>query len=840
MFPSFPSLRIDLNSVLLGIAFACLAVILIWGFRHVFPAMKSTSKVRKKTTQIQHSEIFTRQYLNELYLYTQRIHLAGSIFPVDDILIEPYLLAPPIQSQPGEFLVSPSIVPQYLPYLPDWPEISSLVHGPKLSLAQALSGGSDLIIVGPAGCGKTTQLIHFISSLSRHSDQGSSFSGYLPVYIHIRQIDFSGKGSTEEKIFKAVSSNLSGLHPTSLKTILQQSFAHGKTILLVDGLDELSPTDLKKTVGFIRDFKSGHPKIQMVVTGAFETLTQLLELGFQPVVPAHWTQAQSTHFVSQWLTRWAAFNQDGPHPSNDPATMSAVENWVSTVQHRISPFEITLQMLLACSGFSAAEKPDQTIASYLKTIEPNGVDANAARSIALWMLQNKTNQINLKETIHLVESREGTQPFVEDSPESNAIEQSEKSQRNQKASAEKFIQSLAAAGMMLPTADGNYCFSHPIWFSYFGGTALDIDRAPSEDLLQLMDWQSGIEAIHFLSMVRDISPFVEAYQSEDDQPLYLRTLTAARWLPWSIESSSWRSAIFKKMAGFVKRDYLPFSTRLKFISAFALSGDPSIPTLLNYYLSSNDLTLRQLAILGFSLTGLQQNIAGMRNYLSDGHPLIRFAACLALGMYSHNKTAIEHIARALLHGDEPTRRLAAEILSTDEGEGYTILREAVGLDDILTRRAIVYGLVRIAEPWSNDLLQKIRVEDSQWVVRNAADQILETSGKLRPDIPHPLMDPHQAPWLIEFASKQGYGISPDKDVRDLLMQVIHSGTEEEILTSMDYLLSSPDEPYLVALLDLVYGQNSVLREAALCHLWLAAKSGYPPPPPQKIGLGYPN
>ena len=83
------------------------------------------------------------------------------------------------------------------------------------------------------------------------------------------------------------------------------------------------------------------------------------------------------------------------------------------------------------------------------------------------------------------------------------------------------------------------------------------------------------------------------------------------------------------------------------------------------------------------------------------------------------------MAQTLLHADEDLRRAAAKSLANDPKEGHAMLKDGVTMEDILLRRAIVYGLGRVDEPWSTELLQKMRVEDEQWVVRNSANEVLE-------------------------------------------------------------------------------------------------------------------
>jgi HEAT repeat protein len=831
MIPIFQSLRFDFGSFLLGCLSACLVGIIVWGFRKILPAMKSAPKTQQIKVAPRQAEAFGKAYLHELYLSTQRLHLAGNLFPLDEVMVEPLLLAPPVRSQPGDSQVSTSIIPHYLPYMPDWPELSSLVHGPKLRLAQAISGGMDISIIGPAGSGKTSLFIHLISCFTLHPEKVESISNLVPFYLSVRDLDLQSKGTPEEKMYKVISAGLFALNPSLLKAYFHDALVSGRALILLDGLDELSASEYEKYIPFVEDFKRTNPKARMVITSSREILLNQAPYEFTPLILAHWTQSDSAYFITNWFTKWAGVN---PDPANNPMNetgLSVIENALSTVQHRTTPFELTLQLMLACSGMPAPERPCDLLDKYLSTFKIDKPITAATARIGFSFLYNGFSQISSKELPQIVREAFTVTAAPDEASSDNPPEDA--------ASPEKAVQVLTSSGFLKQTPSGEVYFSHPLWLSYFAFLSMAGDHTANSDLLKLTRWQPGLDAIHFLAMTTDITVFADQYLSADDQPLFAQTLTGARWLPWSIETSAWRVTLFKKLALNISRSYYPFSTRLRFISALALSGDSTIPGLFNHYLSSGDDSLRQLAILGFALTGLPQNIAGMRNYLSDKNPQTRFAACLAMGTYSHQKIAIEHIARALLNGDEPTRRVAAEILATDHGDGYTILREAVTLEDILTRRAVVNGLAQIQEPWAMDILRKMQVEDSQWVVRNAAAQTLEVLEKGSPDVPRRISDPHNAPWLIEFASKQGYGISPEKDVTEILHLALNTGTDDEKNAAIDYLHYTPSDDYIASLYHLVYAPSGQLRETAIIALWNAAFSGYPLPPVQKFGLGYP-
>ena len=166
-----------------------------------------------------------------------------------------------------------------------------------------------------------------------------------------------------------------------------------------------------------------------------------------------------------------------------------------------------------------------------------------------------------------------------------------------------------------------------------------------------------------------------------------------------------------------------------------------------------------------------------------------------------------------------------------------MLKEGITLADILLRRAVVYGLARIDEDWATEALQNIQVEDDQWVVRNSASKVLESKDNLSPRVPQSLTAPSETPWLIEFAGKQGVGISPGSPATEVLVAALQSDNEEERLAALPYLKRMPSEGVIQSLYHALYRDDPELREAVFLVLCELASGGIKLPSPQQVGLG---
>ncbi|MGD8406858.1 MAG: hypothetical protein PVJ21_24580, partial [Anaerolineales bacterium] len=99
----------------------------------------------------------------------QGMHLAAPLFALNEIIETPSLVAPPPRVEPGTPIITQDIVTRTIPYMPTWPEFAAIYQAPTLSLAQAISGGINLVITGQPGVGKTVALAH-LASLAANRD----------------------------------------------------------------------------------------------------------------------------------------------------------------------------------------------------------------------------------------------------------------------------------------------------------------------------------------------------------------------------------------------------------------------------------------------------------------------------------------------------------------------------------------------------------------------------------------------------------------------------------------------------------------------------------------------
>src|SRR5512139_219022 len=186
----------DPFSFLFGFA---VGIVFVWLWGRARPLLKQvreSAREQREAAQTRRTTGLEDNHRRITLRRAQGMHLAASLFSLDEILQEPRLLAPPARVEPGVTSIQEDIISQTLPYMPAWPELAAIYRAPTLGVAEAIAGGSNVVIVGAAGTGKTVALAHLASlaanlkiKLSADSEREA-----VPYLYHVAdlQLPFDG------------------------------------------------------------------------------------------------------------------------------------------------------------------------------------------------------------------------------------------------------------------------------------------------------------------------------------------------------------------------------------------------------------------------------------------------------------------------------------------------------------------------------------------------------------------------------------------------------------------------------------------------------------------------
>jgi HEAT repeat protein len=829
---------VDTFSFVLGLILASLGWWVYSILRPAFHQMRSSfqAKHAEKNDTTKKEAALEERYRQRVLLHAQGLHLAAPLFSLDEIIQPPMLLAPPPRVVPGAPPYNEDIFDTTFPYLPDWPELAAIYHCSGLTLSQALSGGSDIVLTGQPGMGKTVALAHLASRLARREPEQDLPIETVPFLFHIAELDLSRKKDEPLRtIIESIVENSPNKDVAHIPDFVRNIFTAGRALFLLDGTDELTRNDFIIAVEFIKAIKRLYPKTRIVVTSSSEFLDGLIALNFVHFSMAAWTTKQRGNFLEKWGNLWTNFVavEVWAHPDIqvDPILLNG---WLNPDNHHITPFELTLQTWAAYAGDVCGSRPSDAIETHLRRLSKGHVSLDALETLALQITMNAEPIFDPRKARGWVKAFEPSE--ISNNHEIIQNAKTKDSKYTQSPPSLGIINKLEESGLLTQHRKNRMRFVHPIFYGYLAGKSLS--KYKSESIFDQPSWIGKNLALQYLAVFGDVHLLVEKLISTMDRPLSRNLLQPARWLRNAPQTMGWRSQVMGKLFELVREAGQPLGLRGQALCALIQSGDPSVSILFRQLLEEQDNDLIILAAFGCGSLRDNKAVDLLSIHLSNLSPNAQRAACLALVSIG-TTAALDKVASALLHGDDNLRRAAAEALANNPGDGYSILKEGSELKgDILVRRAVVYGLGRISEPWAANIVNQLEREDEQWAVRTAATGVIEARGYLNPHIPQRLSPPTETPWIISFAAKQGLGVSPDKPPTDLLQMALKSGTEEERLASLAYLRTIPVEGVFGALYQAMYGGEPTLREAVFRTLSDIAARGVDLPDPVQFDLGY--
>lgn len=366
---------------------------------------------------------------------------------------------------------------------------------PSEIFQRAFSKFRMLLIIGDPGSGKTTLLKYFAMTILNGDHQKLGVSPeILPLYLPLRELNPAD----------SLSENLAQWAKRHEHKISEDVFYdwlhHRKTLLLLDGLDEISHLDQRRAVcRWIDDRAAGLKHAWFVVTSRWTGYSKLngIQLGFDhlraDIKDFSWEQQQE--FLKKWFD---AVAQVTLPPRNAPADWQARQLKISQKQAReiiqyldkpeneavrklaASPMLLQIIAILGKErAFQATNRAElyNAALNYLLDLRdrkrdlPPPLRAKEARTVlaptALWMQETIGRDDVAREKMH-----DFMQPIIEPIDE--------------KLAAETFCKNLCdRAGILVETGQADYLFRHKSFREYLCGLQLNKQARDQKYLQQL-------------------------------------------------------------------------------------------------------------------------------------------------------------------------------------------------------------------------------------------------------------------------------------------------------------------------------------------------------------------
>ena len=687
---------------------------------------------------------------NDAYKRAQSNHLTKDLFSLDEILIKPYFLVESKQFL-DENNTFQSEICDVVPFIPEFPVISRNFNIPRITLFEAIQNNADIAVCGLPGSGKSVALADLVTDLILKSKDESLLTK-IPLYIDVLDTELTPNNyKIIDFVTNALSPNFQGISTKKIINFIKTEIESNNCIIILDGLDELPIREIDHYLNFITDVKKTYPDLQFVITISPYYYGNSLQIGFSPLYISSWSNSQIKDFYSKWNTVWSDQIIKEENKPNNIFINSLIRNWTESALQPMNPLEYTLFIWGSYAGDLSGSHIQNFLNSYINRVLPGKENQILLSSLAKSCLIN--NSI--------------TFPFDELKGEN--------------------LETIIKSGLVLITKDKNLRFCHIQLLGFLA--SLEPNDFDPDTNAGDVSWTAYLSYRSFLKNSVDDIDFHNTNTS--NLPLLIENINKCSYLiKYSTTSSNSHNHLLKNLVAIIQDRKLPFSIRLRGLAGIIESNDPNLLIFTKQLLSQSDENYKKLAL--FAIGSFKQDFSLINDVIAltkqDSINLEKLAF-LVLSTFD-NELAIHELGKALLTANEKVRWIIAETFAFDKDKGEEILKEAITMDDVVVRRSAIHGLLRLNTEWAKKSLRYLTIEDSQWVIRNAATQALEFLENDNPFIPKKNPPLFENTWINSFAGKNNLGVSPEKSTAKLLLLAFLSEDKHDIYNAA--MLSTQD------------------------------------------------
>ncbi len=760
---SGPGWSFDPLSFVIGLLVAFLLVALAYGFRAQMTRFWNRIKGKAKQLLQRLTANMASRYSVNAIEDAQTRHLFAALTSFDKIYVEPRLHAPLAPLSDGSERVS-------------------------LSPLQATRACDRLAVIGCPGSGRTALLNHLLL-LQATKLHASGEGTRVPVYIYLPVLaNYLPKSDDEladsaeadsgenretapaERLVQTALGSMPRAVATGVTRWLRRQVVAGNALILLDGWDEVPVTDRPVVTSWIQELYAASPGNRLVVTAGERGYAPLVNAGFVPLRPAPWTDRQLTYLAQRW-SEASPFKDDGREVS-PPA--------ISYILTPPTPLEASVELVIRLRGQSPANTPAGKMTQVLDLLVPPPetdekghvtwppeTGRRALGRLALTATEQGRLTLEREEIQSTVTAAMPRPRFYRDEEQEDGIvrQESEATRQEQEQRTLQIVdccRALTATGAPIRSWDNQqYYFSHPLVAAHLAASYLATEATPVVDHADDTAW---FYVLRFYVGGASAAPLINRLLSIPDDIFLSHLWRAAELLAASPPGEEpWRAGILARLAQLFLNARLPALLRERCLTALVNSQEAGVGLLFKQALSNPDVTLRAGAILGLGALRREQDLNLIHAALADANREVRLAAVRALEVLARkgNETALELIVTAMIEAEGQVQREAAEALAGLGAEGHAVLRDAARDDDLTIRRASVYGLTAVGEPWAREIVAKMQHGDDEWLVRNAAMDALAVmhawDDTAASSVEVALPQAESEPWLINWASERGEG-----------------------------------------------------------------------------------
>ncbi len=666
-----------------------------------------------------------------------------------------------------------------------------------------LAGHPKLIITGSRGSGRTTTLLMAAMQADGADAQGSA---RLPIWIDLALLSeakLKAKASGAENLVALAVTFLPALLPS---WVLQQ-VRREPCLMLIDHWEMLTPDEQAQVSAWIAEAAETSTDIVWLVTAAPEGYGQLTDLGFM-VVDLLPYPARAV--VPDLYRAWCSV-LDRVCDTDDEETEAGLTRIAAAAAAGAPLWELHLRCRLHIETGELPERPvevvDRALQLRIESVDLGRVPEDMvpqARRLALDVLAELAGTRRL-------DGAPVPEQALRQLIASHAPPEVDRTRRLE-AATRKLIEETA----LLQGSSKDWQIVDGPWRDYLAAGYLVQQETGEAAIREHLDDPGWTMLLEFYAGIGDMGPQVDvlanrAEVSGDVKPL----LRIARWGVVADPDEVWRKEAIKVVAQSFVKEGIESDERLQLGQALAYLAGDGARAFFMQVLRRPSTEVRSAALRGIGWCGSPRDLKLLSAALRDTTPELRESAAWALRDVD-TPEAFAVLAESLPHVDEALMPVITRALASTP-DGWQALEDATEHPDLLVRRAAALGLGSLKEPWATERLLTMAREDSEWLVRSAAEarlQAREEHDTQSVRVPSP-PKPDELDWLIAWAARQGTGLGVGDAALDMLARAAREGNvDAKILSALTlaHMGREGDIPTLESLLG--HEDPAVTRTAA--------------------------
>ena len=808
--------RLDLISFWLGFVLATLFWLILLRIAKLIPRMR---KSIKEVQALRQQRIDSgKEHSLRLFMLrkAQTSHLASTLFSLDQVLIEPLVVTPPEYLPPGNEETDLNQLYNVLPLMPEVPELAvdfPVIKNTLLSILQA--GQQYVAISAQPGFGKTTALAALTSQLCLLKTTKTQ-PDYLPVFFDYAEIEQSERNPHVD-LLNCLAEHIKGLSQASIENVLHAADSNHRLVLLIDGLDRLPLAELTKATHRVQQLQESFPQGIFVITCDPFITGEIENIGFEIFPVSAWGKKEKYQFLHQWKKAWCNLELT----EEDKQRIDRSQHWLLQEENPTSPFDLTIKTWLTFAGMVRNTSEPGYYSSYLALISGGAISQTAFEVLAL-AADCTRYPFLLREKILEILTNEMTAAENEVVVSKENIKTKSGVLRTEKPSPQTTLERLERYHFFEPFFNEELLFSSLNLYAFLvSGNVYDADFS-----LLLETIFSPTKRLIFEKKHISQNDFLEidSWLVDADQSLRQDHFLALTWLKQTGKGDPLRDKIFRQTARLLQDVSLPVGLRCRFLLPLIQTHDSAIASMLNYFATSKEESIRQISAFGLGILNEDKYVQVLARLCKDTSLKVQKIACLSLNKI-WTPSAQSVLADIVFTADESVRNLTCELFTGHEPDGHQILRELTTADNFLTRKAAVFGLAHIHAPWVNELLEKMSIEDTQWIVRDAAKFILEHPLATTTFSPPKRIPVLENPWTIQKAEEHDMILPNVGMPTELLFTILEKDLLNDKKLAAKYLSSQPTFRLIEWLIETSKNPQSDFREDAINLLLSLKKRG---------------